>query len=175
MDPMLPPLDGSLLTLIDFVDFNGEHNADRPWLVYPSPSESGQLSSISFAQMVSTTHQIASAIRPARRGSEAEVFAILLHTDSIVYAAIMLGLLRAGFVVSTSHTPIVTMWLNAVSSRTQCHHAILCKVFATCCKARVVIASWLAPLLRLWCARLLPKSANESTISSLSSFLSWAA
>lgn len=99
---MEPPLDGSLLTLLDFVDFHAEHNPDQPWLVYPSLRSDGGLAAITFKEMALATHRIASELRPGRQGPDEETFAIVLHTDNVLYVAVMLGVLRAGFVVRTT-------------------------------------------------------------------------
>lgn len=55
---------------------------------------------ISFAQMVKASHRVAHLLRPRREGREREVIALLLNTDSVLYTATLLGLLRGGFVVS---------------------------------------------------------------------------
>lgn len=130
MELSLPPLDGSLLTLVNFVDFHAEHNPDRPWLVYPSPSSNEGLASVTFKELATATHLIASTLRPGRQGSDDQVVAILLHTDNVVYVAVMLGLLRAGLIVSVLHQFARTL-LTLSNSPSPCRHETLFRVSAT--------------------------------------------
>ncbi|GJE97028.1 acetyl-CoA synthetase-like protein [Phanerochaete sordida] len=95
---MQAPLDGSLRTLVDFVDFHAEYNPDLPWLVHPSTNQDGTLQPITFRRMAAATHRIANTLRSGRQGPDDEVFAILLHTDNVVYVAVLVGLMRAGFI-----------------------------------------------------------------------------
>lgn len=100
MAPLLAPLDGSLSTLVDFVDFHAENNPDLPWLVFPSAASAGELSHISFAAMAKASDQIAHILRPGKCGPDGQIVAVLLHTDTAIYVAIMLGIIRAGHIVS---------------------------------------------------------------------------
>lgn len=97
----LPPLDGSLATVIDFTDFHAVHNASSPWFTFPSPLD-GRLASISFGELAASSHQIAAVLRPQRGGPENEVVILLLHVDNIIYVPVFLGVLRAGYIVSTN-------------------------------------------------------------------------
>ena len=100
MAPMLPPLDDSLPTLIHYVDFNSEHNGTLPCLLFPSAdAPSSRLASLSFADLCNASHKAAHIFRPRREGPEDRVVAVILNTDTPLYAAAMLGLMRAGFVV----------------------------------------------------------------------------
>ena len=49
--------------------------------------------------MVEASHRVAHILRPNRDGPDGEVIALLLNTDTILYNTVVLGLLRAGFVV----------------------------------------------------------------------------
>lgn len=99
MSAVLPPLDGSLPTLTHFVDFNAKHNPQAPWLIFPS--ETGGTGSITFAEMAEASHRVAHILRPQRRGPEGQVIAVILQTDTILYVAILLGIMRAGCIVSS--------------------------------------------------------------------------
>lgn len=96
----LPPLDGSLATLIDFVDFHATHNGGQPWFVYTTDPPTAEVSEISFADMSYASHQIAAALNEEGRDPGGEVVALLLHTDTVIYIAVLLGLIRAGYTVS---------------------------------------------------------------------------
>ena len=96
----LPPLDGSLPSLIDYIDFNTRHNGPKPWLLFPSvDAPSSRLTSLSFADLSNASHKAAHIFRPHREGDEGLIVAVILNTDTMLYAAAMLGLMRAGFVV----------------------------------------------------------------------------
>lgn len=100
MRPTLAPFDGTLVTLVDFVDFHVERNPHFPWLVYPSETSEDGISCISYSSIASASHRIASVVRPDRHGPDDQVIAVLLHTDSVVYVTIFLGIIRAGYIVS---------------------------------------------------------------------------
>lgn len=97
--PECPPLDGSFL-FPDIIDFHMQRNAPLPIYVFPD-SQSGALTFISYLEFGRATHRIAHALRPGRIGVEGEVIAILVHTDTLLYTALIAGLMIAGFVVST--------------------------------------------------------------------------
>ncbi|KIP12189.1 hypothetical protein PHLGIDRAFT_371020 [Phlebiopsis gigantea 11061_1 CR5-6] len=98
MEDTLPPLDGSLPTIPDVADYVASRSPDRPWFVFPSKDDPKESAQISCAEMVEASHRIAHILRPGRKGPEREVIALLLNTDTVLYAAVLLGLLRAGFV-----------------------------------------------------------------------------
>lgn len=100
--PVLPPLDGSLTLTPGFIDFHAKHNADLPWVVFPSPDDPEKLGSVSFAELAKGTHRIAHRARPGRQGPDGEVVGLLIHCDALLYAAVIHGLARAGLVVSKS-------------------------------------------------------------------------
>lgn len=95
------PLDGSLPTLPDLADFHATYHRDAPWLMYPSKEQGGRPETISYGEMARASHRVAHILRPGRRGPEREVIALILNVDTVLYAAAMLGLMRAGFVVRT--------------------------------------------------------------------------
>lgn len=98
-DAVHPPTDGSLATVTDFVDFNAQHNGSHPFWVFPPGDSSQAAAHISFAQAAAASHRVAHRMRPGRAGPEHEVLGVLVHTDTAYYAVLMLGALRAGFVV----------------------------------------------------------------------------
>jgi hypothetical protein len=101
MECVLPPLDGSIQSVVEFADFNAQYNPNWPWMVYPDVDKPKGFSSISFMQMAKSSHMIAHLVRPRREGPEREVIGLLLHTDPAVFVPVILGVLRAGFVVSS--------------------------------------------------------------------------
>ena len=95
----IPPVDGSITVLPGFVDFQAEHNPDRPWVLYPSKDSPTGIESISYSEFSQATHRVAHILRPRREGPEGEVVALLIHTDSLLYATVLIGMTRAGLVV----------------------------------------------------------------------------
>ena len=100
MDAIPPPLDGSLRTLVDFADWHAKHNPGKAWLVFPSNSSSNEVVSLSYSQMNKASHRIAHMVRPNREGHDGEVVALVVNTDIVLYVALLLAVMRAGFVVS---------------------------------------------------------------------------
>ncbi|KAJ3537775.1 hypothetical protein NM688_g6625 [Phlebia brevispora] len=97
--PSVPPLDGSLAVLPGFVDFHTEHNAERPWAKFSSPT-GGEVAAVSFDEFGWATHRVAHLLRPNREGPDGQVVGVLIHCDVLLYVAIIVGIVRAGLVVS---------------------------------------------------------------------------
>lgn len=102
MAPVYPPVDGSLKSVIDFVDFNAKHNAKSPWLVFPSAHSPDSLTSISFEEMAAASHRAAHFLRPGREGLDNHIVVLLIHTDVPHYLAMIMGIMRAGWVVGAA-------------------------------------------------------------------------
>ena len=97
-----PPLDGSLNLLPGLLDWQAAHNPDRQWAVFPSPNSPSGTASISFSEYAKASHRVAHAARPVKQvndGRHGQVVAVLIQTDSLLYLAVLAGLLRAGLVV----------------------------------------------------------------------------
>lgn len=97
----LPPLDGSINVLPGFVDFHAEHNSLLPWVKFPAQ---GGARSVTFLELSRATHRIAHILKPGRNGLEGEIVAVLIHTDSVMYLTLLVGMIRAGLVVRSSMT-----------------------------------------------------------------------
>ena len=96
----LPPADGSVTVIPGFVDFHAEHNPNRAWAIFPSQTSPTGTSSLSFGEFARATHRVAHRVRPDRQGAEREVVGLIIHTDAILYMAVIAGLMRAGIIVS---------------------------------------------------------------------------
>lgn len=125
----LPPADGSLSVLPGFLDFHAEHNPNRPWVIFPSDSQASGTSSISFGEFAKATHRVAHHVRPGRQDSELQVVGIVAHTDAVLYMAVIVGLMRAGIVVST-----FKRWLCGVSSEV-IHTIAIARVTKAICRS----------------------------------------
>ncbi|KAH8102928.1 hypothetical protein BXZ70DRAFT_927267 [Cristinia sonorae] len=93
---LLPPLDGSIPVLPGWVDFHAEYNPSSLWAVFPSQGNT-EVESITFFEYAQATHRVAHSLRPNRSGKDGEIVAILIHCDSILYLALIVGMVRAGF------------------------------------------------------------------------------
>lgn len=116
--PTTPPLDGSISVLPGLVDFHAEHNPQHPWAMLAHASGGGA-SPVSFSEYAQATHRIAHVFRPGRAGDGGEVVAILAHCDTLLYLALIPGLVRAGLVVRPSYT-LDRMSLTHQTSRCRC-------------------------------------------------------
>lgn len=96
----VPPLDGSLPVLPGFVDFHAQHNPEREWARLAREGDGG-VSAISFLEFSEATHRAAYALRPDGTHATDEVVAVLINCDTILYLAMLVGLVRAGYIVST--------------------------------------------------------------------------
>lgn len=94
----LPPLDGSVFVLPGFIDFHAEHNPSLPWVLFPSRTGAGP-EAISFGAFAQATHRMAHALRPDRQGKDGEIVAVIAHCDTILYLALLAGIVRAGLTV----------------------------------------------------------------------------
>lgn len=99
--PPVPPLDNGLTVLPGFVDFQAQNNPEKPFAIWQRQDAHGGTQSVSYLQFAQATHRIAHALRPNREGEEGQVVAILIHTDALLYMAVIAGCCRAGLVVST--------------------------------------------------------------------------
>ncbi|KZP33250.1 putative nonribosomal peptide synthetase [Athelia psychrophila] len=90
-----PPLDGTIL-LPDLVDFNLEHNPDLPAFVYSDAP--GSLTKISYLEYGRAAHRVGHVFRPGRAGPEGKVVALIANLDTLLYAALVVGMIRAGVV-----------------------------------------------------------------------------
>ena len=149
MDPLLPPLDGSLPTLPALADFHAEHNATLPWLQFPSKNTPASVISVTYAEMAKASHRVAHILRPGRSGPERGVVAMLVETDTVLYVGTVLGLMRAGCVVR--ELALCSKHFTYLAcSLTPCLHEIRCKVFASCLSqhlARISLCILRIPLL----------------------------
>ena len=98
-----PPCDGSVPVLPGFLDFQAQHYPSDPWVVFPNPRVAGPgHTSLSFLDFSIASHRVAHILRPNREGQEGEVVAMVINCDSILYLALIAGMIRAGLVVRMS-------------------------------------------------------------------------
>jgi hypothetical protein len=137
--PVYPPLDGTVL-LSDLPDFNLQHNPTLPAFVY-SPIQNS-ITQISFLEYARACHRVVHAVRPNRAGPEREIVAIIANTDTILYLALIAGMVRAGVVVSTNiYVSCSRLIRVSFCSRSQFHPATLPRPSYQCSKRSRAIVS----------------------------------
>ena len=95
---VFPPTDCSV-TLPETIDFHVKHNPSHPVFVF---SEDGKadVTNITYLEFGRATDRVAHHVRPGRAGPDGEVVAVVALSDTLLYHAITLGIMRAGLVVS---------------------------------------------------------------------------
>lgn len=137
LSPVYPPSNRSVL-LSDLPDFNLKHNALLPAFVYsPAPGSVTEISHLEFARAV---HRSAHALR-ASSSLDGQVVAVIAKTDTLLYQALIAGMLRSGLVVSE----IITS-LAKLRSYMSCSHSLSLRVTplkqsSRCFRRHPVIAS----------------------------------
>ena len=91
------PLDGNL-SIPAAVDFHLEHNPDATCFSCAEPD--GTVHEITYGEFGRAVHWVAHALRPGKEGVDGAVVAIIALSDTVVYHAVTMGLIRAGLVVS---------------------------------------------------------------------------
>ena len=100
-----PPLDGSIHELPGLVDFHAENNPDYPWVLLAMDTQAhASPKQITFLEFAKATHRVAHILRPEDTGFEGEVVAVLVNCDTIIYLALLAGMIRAGLVVCWTRT-----------------------------------------------------------------------
>ena len=93
-----PPLNGTVY-LQEAIEFHWQHNAEAPLYVF---SEDGkdQVTEISYLEFGRACHRVAHSISSRVKATEARpVIALIALTDTAVYQAICVGVMKAGFIV----------------------------------------------------------------------------
>lgn len=96
-DAAIPPLDGSV-TIPDTLDFHWEHNPTLPIYAYPGEG-ADEITTISYLEFGRACHRVAHALNPDPRSPKREVVAIIALVDTVLYHAVVVGLMKAGLVV----------------------------------------------------------------------------
>lgn len=94
-----PSTDGSIL-LSEAVDFNMKYNMTLPMYVYADETSDDTIT-ITHLEFARACHRIAQTIQPSRpRPNDNHVVAIVALCDTIMYQALVLGIHKAGMIVS---------------------------------------------------------------------------
>ncbi|KAL1658228.1 amp-CoA ligase, partial [Schizophyllum commune] len=116
----VPREEGLLFT--DACDFHVQHNPDHTCFAYAEAD--GTVREIAYLEFGRAIHRAAHALRPQREGEDGIVVAIVALSDTLLYHAITVGLMKAGFVpfpISPRLSPPAVANLLRVS---QCHRLV---------------------------------------------------
>jgi acyl-CoA synthetase (AMP-forming)/AMP-acid ligase II len=92
-----PPTDGTV-TLPETVDFHRKHNPTVPVYVFIE-DEASNTTNVAHLEFGRACDRVAHYLRPGRHGPDREVVAVLALSDSLLYQAIVIGIMRAGLIV----------------------------------------------------------------------------
>ncbi|KAF9527250.1 putative aminoadipate reductase [Crepidotus variabilis] len=92
------PTDGSV-NLPETIDFNRKHNPDSACYIYAPENPQLELTTtISHLEFGRAADRFAHILRPARHASNREVIAVVALSDAVLYQAVFIGIMRAGFI-----------------------------------------------------------------------------
>ncbi|KAH9475986.1 putative NRPS-like protein biosynthetic cluster [Psilocybe cubensis] len=123
MKPGIHPPANESMTLVEAIDFHSKHNTYRPVYVF---SEDGNpdVTNISYLEFGRAADRVAHHLRPRKGGPDPQVVAVVALSDSLLYLAIVVGIMRAGLVpypMSPRNTPAAIVKLL---NETSCHRLI---------------------------------------------------
>ncbi|KIK65753.1 hypothetical protein GYMLUDRAFT_240230 [Collybiopsis luxurians FD-317 M1] len=109
---VLPALGNSQqLNLPDVIDFHLEHNPDFPIFVYNEPG-STERTEISMLEYIRAAHRVGKAVRGYSQPGD--VVAIVANVDTLLYSALVTGIIKAGLVpfpISPRNSPTALLHL----------------------------------------------------------------
>ncbi|TFK51599.1 acetyl-CoA synthetase-like protein [Heliocybe sulcata] len=118
----LPAVDGSS-SFESFVDFHLSHNPTSAYAVFPQQSDEEELR-VSFLEWGRAVHRAARLLRPGLSASKGEVVALIVNCDTLIYTAVLMGMIRAGLtpfpISSRNSAPAVCSMLE----KTNCHRLV---------------------------------------------------
>ncbi|KAJ6473883.1 hypothetical protein C8R45DRAFT_835129, partial [Mycena sanguinolenta] len=136
--PTFPiPTSNIAMNIPQTVAHNCVANPSGSFYIYAEPSSS-ELMTITQLEFGRATHRAARIVRPQGEGSDGQVVAVIAQSDTVLYHAVLVGLMTANlvpFAISPRNSPAGIFALLRASS---CH-----RIIATC----TTLASLLAALL----------------------------
>ncbi|KAH0581972.1 hypothetical protein H2248_011636 [Termitomyces sp. 'cryptogamus'] len=121
--PVLPVLNDDFF-VFDAIEFNMEHNATQPFYTFVDSNAPGRTKTITHLEFGRAAHRVAHLLRPDRHGVDGKVVGLLLQADTVLYHAIVAGLIVAGYVpfpLSPNNTPEIIIELL---SKTLCRRLL---------------------------------------------------
>ncbi|KAJ7153945.1 hypothetical protein C8R43DRAFT_1096467 [Mycena crocata] len=132
-------LDGTLthaaMFLPDVLTQSAAAKPTHPLYVYAEPDPSDTVVPITNLEFNRATHRAAHILRPAHQGADQEIVAVLALSDTLLYQALLVGLIRANlipFPISPRNSPAAVVDLLL---KTGCH-----RVVATCTTLKPLLA-----------------------------------
>lgn len=119
--PVFPP--DLSLPFPRLLDFHRKHNPDHVYAMWLS-SKTGTVEKVSWREMGRAMHRIAHVVRPGRTGEDGRVVAIIANTDTLLYVAIHLGLMKAGYVPFPISPRNSVPAIANLLKKTNCHHVV---------------------------------------------------
>jgi len=98
MSGLAPPTDGTI-TLPETIDFHRKYNPSLPIYVYNEDGTS-IITEITHLEYGRACDRVARHLQPGRKVSQREVVAIVALADTLLYHALIVGVMRAGLIVS---------------------------------------------------------------------------
>ncbi|KAF9064552.1 hypothetical protein BDP27DRAFT_1405295 [Rhodocollybia butyracea] len=92
----IPSLNQST-TIPQLLRFHHERKSDQPLYIFAEEGEH-QVTTVQYLEFVRASHRAAHLIRPNRSGSNRQVVAIMALVDTIVYTAVVAGMIEAGLI-----------------------------------------------------------------------------
>ncbi|KAJ7077650.1 hypothetical protein B0H15DRAFT_789481 [Mycena belliarum] len=117
------------------ISYQARTNPAHPFYVYAKPDPSDEIVTITSLEFSRATHRAAHILRPMRNGEDGQVVAIIALSDTILYEALIVGLITANlipFPISPRNTPAAVVNLLQKSG---CHRMI-----ATCTTLLLLVA-----------------------------------
>jgi acyl-CoA synthetase (AMP-forming)/AMP-acid ligase II len=97
---LYPPLDGTI-TVPETIEFHWQHNADLPaYVFHQEGKDTNDITEITYLEFGRACHRVANVMTskfPFVTGRP--VVAFMALTDSLLYQAISVGLMKSGFIV----------------------------------------------------------------------------
>ncbi|KAF8075758.1 putative aminoadipate reductase [Lyophyllum atratum] len=125
--PVLPLIDENLF-IPDAIDFNLDNNPEQPFFIFADPQAPNGVGVVTHREFGRAAHRIAHVLRPDRAGVDGQVVAFIALADTILYQAITVGLIVAGFVpfpISPRNSPAAVVNLL---EKTSCRRLITTNV-----------------------------------------------
>ncbi|KAG6878149.1 hypothetical protein C0993_011567 [Termitomyces sp. T159_Od127] len=127
--PVIPILDENI-SVSDAIQFNMAHNAAQPLYVFADSSAPSGIKTITHLEFGRAAHRVAHLLRPNRNGVDGEVVALILQADTVLYQALVAGLIVAGCVplaISPRNSPgaIIELLTKTSCRRLLTTHAYL--------------------------------------------------
>ncbi|KAJ7496400.1 putative aminoadipate reductase [Mycena latifolia] len=130
-----PRAESLSMLLAEVVSHNSETTPEAPLYVCAAPTPSTDTVTITHLEFARATHRAAQILRPNRQGSNREVVAVIALSDTLLFHAVVVGLVTANlipFPISPRNSPSAVVQLLR---RTSCH-----RILATCVTLAPLIA-----------------------------------